>query len=42
MAAFAYQGRPMTMILDREGRVAKLLIGAYDYAGFEEAVKKFL
>ena len=42
VAAFAYQGRPMTMILDRQGRVAKLLVGAQDYAGFEEALKKVL
>lgn len=40
--AFAYQGRPMTLILDREGRVAKLLIGTGDYKAFEEAVREFL
>lgn len=42
LAAFAYQGRPMTMILDRDGHVAKLLVGPSDYAGFEEAVKQSL
>lgn len=42
LAAFAYGGRPTTMVLDREGNVKKRLIGARSYEDFEKAIRAAL
>jgi thiol-disulfide isomerase/thioredoxin len=39
IAKFAYQGRPTTMIIDREGRVRGLLIGKRSFEEFDAAIK---
>jgi hypothetical protein len=39
IAAMAYQGRPTTLVIDREGHVRKQLVGARDFASFEQAVQ---
>ena len=38
----AYRGRPTTLILDREGRVRRRLIGAQSFAAFDEAIRSVL
>jgi len=38
----AYDGRPTTLILDREGRLQSLLIGAQSFETFSEAVERRL
>ncbi|HUP61323.1 MAG TPA: TlpA disulfide reductase family protein [Thermoanaerobaculia bacterium] len=39
LAKFAYQGRPTTMIVDREGRVRRVLIGKRSFEEFDAAIK---
>lgn len=39
IAAMAYRGRPTTLVIDREGHVRKQLVGARDFAFFEETVR---
>ena len=34
--------RPMTVVLDREGVLREFIVGARDYAGFEELVRPYL
>ena len=38
----AYDGRPTTLILDRDGRLRRLLIGAQSFEVFSEAVERYL
>ena len=42
LAAFAYKGRPTTMIIGRDGHVRRQLIGARDFDVFEEEVRRAL
>lgn len=39
LQAFAWRGRPTTLVLDRDGRVRRQLIGMRDYASLEDAVR---
>ncbi len=38
----AYRGRPTTLVLDRQGRVARVLVGAHPLEDFETAVRQVL
>jgi len=38
----AYDGRPTTLILDRDGRLRRLLIGAQSFEVFSAAVERYL
>jgi thiol-disulfide isomerase/thioredoxin len=38
----AYQGRPTTLIIDRQGHVRKLLVGAHALGAFETALSEVL
>lgn len=38
----AYDGRPTTLILDRDGRLRRLLVGAQSFEVFSEAVERYL
>ena len=42
LEAFAYQGRPTTMVIGRDGRVTAQLIGARPYETFDRAVRAAL
>jgi thiol-disulfide isomerase/thioredoxin len=42
MAAFAYGARPTTVVIDREGKVTKRMIGARSYGDFERAIRAAL
>lgn len=42
IADLAYQGRPTTLVLDREGRVRKLLLGRQHFEELEGAVAPYL
>ena len=42
LAAMAYQGRPTTVILDRDGRVRDILIGRQSYERLNRAIEKNL
>jgi thiol-disulfide isomerase/thioredoxin len=39
LAAFVYQGRPTTMILDANGKVSRRLIGMQTFERFDEAIR---
>jgi thiol-disulfide isomerase/thioredoxin len=39
VAGLAYKGRPTTIVVGRDGRVRRQLIGARDYGSFEDAVR---
>jgi hypothetical protein len=42
LAASAYQGRPTTVVLDREGRVQNIFIGRKSYERLSEAIEGVL
>jgi thiol-disulfide isomerase/thioredoxin len=42
LEAFAWRGRPTTLVLDRQGRIVRRIIGGRHYADFEAAVKAAL
>lgn len=42
LEAFAFRGRPTTLVLDRGGRVQQQLIGMRDYASFDNAIRDAL
>src|SRR5262249_41759480 len=42
LAASAYQGRPTTIVLDREGKVRQIFIGRQSFERLRQAVEKEL
>jgi len=42
LAAAAYQGRPTTVVLDRQGRVREIFIGRQTYARLSGAIEREL
>ncbi len=42
IAHIAYQGRPATFVLDRQGHLRRFLVGSRTFADFDELVRKYL
>ena len=41
-AKMAYAGRPSTLVIDKQGRIRKVLVGLHDHAEFEAALPSAL
>ena len=41
-AKMAYAGRPSTLVIDKQGRIRKVLVGLHDHAEFEAALRSAL